>query len=158
MIFNEEEVCSILTAIEHRLRYYKKFTPEHEVIPRLLKIKQKIRNLQGGDPMIHATLTNAPNIRVFHVPLSEYPTIQINDTDFKPFSVTGHSDGQMYLDYMDAQHNVITLRHRKHQNEPVTENLFKHIEGFYPLHFIDFRRLQEPINIQLQTKPKEEAK
>lgn len=108
--------------------------------------------------MIHATLTNAPNIRVFHVPLSEYPTIQINGTDFKPFSVAGHSDGQMHLDYMDAKHNVITLRHRDKQNEPVTENLLKYLDGFYPMHFIDFRRLQQTINITLQTTLKEEVR
>ena len=101
--------------------------------------------------MIYANINQAPNTQVFHKRLGEYPTITINGEQYKPYTVFMHPNETFNLDYMNASHKVITFRHRDKQNEPVTENLFRHIEGFYPLHFIDFRRLQEPISIQLQT-------
>ena len=106
--------------------------------------------------MIHATIDKSPTTEVFHLALGDYPTITINGEQYKPYTVFMHPSETFNMDYMNADHNVITFRHRDKQNEPVTENLFRHIEGFYPLHFIDFRRLQEPISIQLQTTPYKE--
>lgn len=108
--------------------------------------------------MIHATIDKSPTTEIFHLALGEYPTITINNEPYKPYAVFAHPEGVLHLEYMDAKHNLITLRHRKHQNEPVTENLLKYSDGFYPMHFIDFRRLQQTINITLQATLKENAK
>lgn len=108
--------------------------------------------------MIHATIDKSPTTEIFHLALGEYPTITINNEPYKPYAVFMHPSETFNMDYMNADHNLITLRHRDKQNEAVTENLLKYVDDFYPMHFIDFRRLQEPINITLQTTQEEDAK